>query len=218
MSWGNFGVPSRRGSVVGAVVALPLAIGALVLAGASSQAHDMSAETTLRAPDGTKIGWTKFTVHRNQTYVRVWINLHKTPGLTALDAFHGFHIHANDDPANGSGCVADRTQPAATWFVSADGHLTMPGHTHGAHAGDLPSVLLNPDGTADLKFTTARLTPAQLEGRAVVLHAGPDNYGNVPTGPGAEAYTPNSPAATAKTQATGNAGDRVACGVITLQH
>ena len=50
-------------------------------------------------------------------------------------------------------------------------------------------------------------------GRAVVLHAGPDNFGNVPVGPNADQYTAGS-TALAKTQATGNAGDRFACGVI----
>jgi Cu-Zn family superoxide dismutase len=218
MRRGSIGVPSRRHAVVGAAVAVPLSAAVFVLGGSASQAHDLSAEATLRAADGTKIGWTKFTVHRDKTYVRVWLNLSKRPGLTALDAFHGFHVHANDVPANGVGCVADPTQPPATWFLSADGHLGVPGTNHGAHAGDLPTVLLNADGTADLKFTTGRLTPAQLDNRAVVLHAGPDNDGNVPVGTAPDAYTPNSAAATAKTRATGNAGDRVACGVIRIHH
>jgi Cu-Zn family superoxide dismutase len=201
-------------AVTGAVAAggVPLLSGGaghpVTTAGASS------AEATLRTADGTKLGWAKFTTRRDGVYVRVWLDLHKRPGLTALDAFHGLHVHANDVPGNGEGCVADPAQPPATWFVSADGHLTVPGHTHGGHAGDLPPVLLGADGTADLKFTTGRLTLAALDNRAVVLHAGPDNLGNVPVGAAPEAYTPNSPAATAKTQATGNAGDRVACGVI----
>ena len=50
-----------------------------------------------------------------------------------------------------------------------------------------------------------------------MLHAGPDNFGNVPvddvaTAP--NAYTPNSAGATTATQNTGNAGNRIACGVI----
>jgi Cu-Zn family superoxide dismutase len=63
-------------------------------------------------------------------------------------------------------------------------------------------------------FTTDRFTPAGVVGRAVVLHAGPDNFGNVPMGSAADQYTANSPAAVVKTQATGNSGDRVACGVV----
>ena len=65
-----------------------------------------------------------------------------------------------------------------------------------------------------LVFETDRLDPSSLAKRAVVLHAGPDNFGNVPKGPGADQYTPNSPDATDKTNKTGNAGDRVACGLI----
>lgn len=204
-------------------VAGALAVGGAVVLGglpavpAEPAKAPASAEATLRAADGTKLGWARFSVQRDRTYVRVWLNLSKRPGTTALDAFHGLHVHANDVPANGAGCLADPAQPPATWFVSADGHLTMPGRTHGGHAGDLPPVLVDADGTADLKFTTARLSLAGLDNRAVVLHAGPDNLGNVPVGAAPDAYTPNSAAATAKTHATGNAGDRVACGVIRLR-
>jgi Cu-Zn family superoxide dismutase len=211
------GLPSRRAAAVGAALAVPLAGAVVVLAGGSSHAGGLSAEATMRAADGTKIGWAKFEVREDKTYVRVWLNLRKRAKLTAFDAFHGLHVHANDVAANGEGCIADPAQPPATWFVSADGHLTLPGNTHGGHAGDLPPVLLNADGTADLKFTTGRMTPAELGSRAVVLHAGPDNLGNVPTGTAADAYTPNSAAATTKTRATGNAGDRVACGVIHIK-
>ena len=56
--------------------------------------------------------------------------------------------------------------------------------------------------------------PAELPGKAVILHAGADNFGNVPVGTGPDQYTANSAAATTKTGNTGNAGDRIACGVI----
>ena len=45
------------------------------------------------------------------------------------------------------------------------------------------------------------------------LHVGSDNFANVPVGAGTDQYTPGA-TALAKTQATGNAGDRFACGVI----
>jgi Cu-Zn family superoxide dismutase len=220
-------VPLVRGSLGirrVARVAGALAVGGAVVVGglpavsAEPAKSSASAEATLRAADGTKLGWARFSVQRGRTYVRVWLDLRKRPGTTALDAFHGLHVHANDVPANGAGCLADPAQSPATWFVSADGHLTVPGRTHGGHAGDLPPVLVDADGTADLKFTTARLPLAGLDNRAVVLHAGPDNLGNVPLGAAPDAYTPNSAAATARTHATGNAGDRVACGVIHLRH
>jgi Cu-Zn family superoxide dismutase len=217
-------VPLVRGGRNVSRVVGALAVGGAVVTGvvpvlsAEPDGPAASAQATLRAADGRKVGWVKFTTRRDRTYVRVWLDLRKRPGLTGLDAFHGLHVHANDVPGNGAGCVADPAQPPGTWFAAVDGHLTMPGHGHGRHAGDLPPVLLDADGTADLKFTTARLAVVALENRAVVLHAGPDNLGNVPVGTAPDAYTPNSPAATAKTQATGNAGDRVACGVIQLNH
>jgi superoxide dismutase, Cu-Zn family len=123
-------------------------------------------------------------------------------------------VHANNDPANGSGCVADAAQPSSTWFVATDGHFSKPGQTHGDHAGDLSSPLVSADGTAMLRFTTDRFKPSDVRGRAVILHASPDNFGNTATGTAADQYTANSPAAIDKTQKTGNAGDRVACGVV----
>ncbi|MGL4175534.1 MAG: superoxide dismutase family protein [Dermatophilaceae bacterium] len=204
---------SRRATVA-AVAGLSVALtGVAVVGAASSSADIIVARTVLKSPDGESVGIVWFTVSGAQT--KVAVDLNSDDALGALDAFHGFHIHANDNPANGEGCVADPAQPASTWFVSADGHLSEEGETHGAHRGDMPSVLVNADGTAELRFTTGRLDVVDLQGRAVVLHANPDNFGNVPVDPAApDKYTPNSPEATAKTEATGNAGDRLACGSI----
>lgn len=132
----------------------------------------------------------------------------------AAEGFHGIHVHANDNPANGVGCVADPAQPANTHFVSADGHFTIPGNIHGDHIGDMPALLVNGDGTGAMSFVTARFSPADVAGRAMILHAAPDNYANIPVGTGPTQYTPNSPEATTLTHNTGNAGNRIACGVI----
>jgi Cu-Zn family superoxide dismutase len=135
--------------------------------------------------------------------------------LAAAQAgFHGMHVHANDNPANGAGCIADPAQPPATHFVSADGHLTLPNRPHGAHAGDMPSLLVMGSGRGSLEFLTDRFLVSDLIGRAVIVHQGADNFGNVPVGAAANQYTPNAPDATALTEATGNAGPRLGCGVI----
>ena len=130
-------------------------------------------------------------------------------------SFHGIHVHANDDPANGEGCKADAAMAPPTWFTAVDGHLKQGTATHTDHTGDFPSVLVNKDGTASLRFTTDRFTPAQVVGKAVVLHANADNFGNVPTGSLPDQYRANAEAATTKTTGTGNAGDRMACGLVT---
>ena len=80
----------------------------------------------------------------------------------------------------------------------------------------MPSLLVNDDGTATLESLSSRMRIADLLNRAVVLHAGPDNFANVPTGTLPDQYSANSPAATDKSAATGNAGDRIACGVVEL--
>ena len=126
-------------------------------------------------------------------------------GLTP--GFHGFHVHANNDPANGVGCVPPT-------FVSADGHFNATTGTHGGHSGDMPALLAKSNGLARLTFVTDRFKLDAIAGRAVIVHALADNFGNVPTGPNPDQYTPNSPAATTLTEATGNASTRVACGLI----
>lgn len=197
-----------------ALASVPLAvIGVLTVPGVS-QAHEIHARTTLLTADGRKVGTVVFRVTDGKTEVSAHLRLPKS--AKGRNAFHGFHIHANDNPANGNGCLADPAKPASTWFVSADGHLSRRGQSHGAHQGDLPSLLVNADGTADLRFTTQRLTRSDLRGRAVIVHTGPDNVGNVPVGPGADQYRANPRAAVAKTAATGNSGDRLACGLISL--
>jgi superoxide dismutase, Cu-Zn family len=172
------------------------------------------ARAVLRTADGSALG--SVTFRRRGTGTELTAKLTLNPGLSATDAFHGFHVHANNNPENGSGCLADPSQPPATWFTSADGHLAEAGQKHGHHSGDLPSLLVNADGTAVTEFLTGRVDVADLLGRAVVLHAGADNFADVPTGSLPDQYTANSAAATDRTAATGNAGDRIACGVVEL--
>lgn len=201
---------ARRGALVALLVGGGLA--ATVAGATAASADSPFARAILTDATGQPVGRVRFYRSGDHTTVRVRLaaNANVTP-----ERFHGFHLHAGSDPATGaSGCVADPAQPASTWFVSAGGHLKADGTTHGDHIGDLPSLQVNADGTASAEFETDRFTLDQLRGRAVVLHAGPDNFGNVPVGTAPEQYTPNSPAAVMRTQNTGNAGDRVACGVV----
>ena len=56
-------------------------------------------------------------------------------------------------------------------------------------------------------FISSNFTPNEVKGKAIIIHALPDNCANIPT-----RYTPQP--ADATTLATGDAGGRVACGVI----
>ncbi|WP_133726408.1 superoxide dismutase family protein [Nesterenkonia aurantiaca] len=83
--------------------------------------------------------------------------------------------------------------------------------THPDHAGDLPNLLVNQDRTGWLSLISDRLETEDLlgdQGSSVIIHAQPDNHGNVPEryfGPDAETLT------------SGDSGSRVACGVVEEQ-
>jgi superoxide dismutase, Cu-Zn family len=150
------------------------------------------AKAQLRNAAGTVVGEVKFEQERNGVDVRV-----KVRGLTP--GFHGFHIHTT-----GSCVAAD--------FTSAGGHFNPTGETHGHHAGDMPILQVNPDGTGEVRFTIASFQVGQLfdaDGSALIIHGGPDNFANIP-----QRYAPNGLDTT--TLGTGDSGARVACGVIQL--
>jgi len=166
----------------------------------------------LRDAAGQWVGRAHFRGMRGYTKVRVV--LHRIPDGFARSDFHGLHLHANDDPANGEGCLADPNQPPATWFLSADGHFNPSDSTHGDRTGDMPSPYVMADGSAKLSFATDAFRPRDVVGRALILHAKRNNFGNVPVGDAPDEYTPNSPEAVTETADTGNSGDRIACGVV----
>ena len=197
---------------------LSAACGVVLVAGIvtanSAGAQNRTAKASLATAAGVQIGTVEFRIDRGGTEVRV--RLTDAPGT---DAFHGFHIHANDvvTATNGEGCIADPLAAPSTWFVSAAGHFNPTGQTHSHHVGDMPVVYVNADGSVETRFRIDKINPSDLAGRVVILHAGADNFGNIPVGTGASQYTANSPDATAATAKTGNAGDRIACGVIALR-
>ncbi len=119
--------------------------------------------------------------------------------LTGLPpGFHGFHVHA-----------VGKCEAGPPAFTSAAGHLVVGDQAHPVHAGDGPLIMVLGDQTAEIRFTTDRYKLADLlspDGRAMMVHANPDNYSNVPT-----RYAPE---VDAMTKATGDAGDRIACGVV----
>jgi Cu-Zn family superoxide dismutase len=106
---------------------------------------------------------------------------------------HGMHIHEN------GACVVPG-------FESAGSHFNPGSKKHGLlnpegpHAGDMPNLVAEADGSADTTFTVpaSLLAPGSgsmmgAQNRAFVIHADPDDQ---------------------KTDPSGNSGSRVVCGVI----
>jgi Cu-Zn family superoxide dismutase len=157
------------------------------------------ANSVMRDAAGNQVALVRFGVHSTGTRVQITAT-GLTPGI------HAFHVHANNDPANGDGCVGPD-------FVSADGHYNPAGLTHPNHAGDMP-VLFFSSGSPTFghaNFVTANFNTEEIKGRALILHALADNCANIPTRYSAAGV----PGPDATTLATGDAGGRVACGLIT---
>jgi superoxide dismutase, Cu-Zn family len=202
----------RIGGVAMGVAALSLVGGSFLGgAGAGETSMAVTARAVLHDAAGNAMG--NVTYSQRNGYVVVRASVH---GLAP--GFHGFHIHANNDPANGDGCIADPNLPSNTWFLSADGHYRLGSELHGAHQGDMPVILMNGsdpgNSTAVERFRTDRFPVSDILGRAIIVHALADNFANVPVGSNPDQYTANSEDATKKTQATGNAGDRLLCGIV----
>ena len=200
------GTAFRRRRRAVAVAAVSLAIPAITFVALSSPATAAQplARATLVDVRGVEVGKVVFKgVGKYANRVKVDINAPKAPNL---GSFHGLHIHTT------GACDPEPSGSTLVPFGSAGGHFNPdPVQSHGAHAGDLPSVLLTASGEAYAEVETARFDVSSLldaDGSAVVLHAAPDNFANIPT------RSPYPPAPDATTLATGDAGGRYACGVV----
>lgn len=126
------------------------------------------------------------------------------------EGFYGFHIHEIGECETDSQAPDDPEETGD--FLSAGGHIAGEDDAdHPGHAGDLPMLLVNEDGTAQMSVVTNRLDVSELvgqDGAAVMIHAAADNYANVPDRY-LEGEEPDE-----DTLSTGDAGDRLGCGVI----
>ena len=167
-----------------AIVPLLLA-GAMLLPSAAAQARGRLVADIIDGQGQTR---GKATLEQRKDGIHVEV---RGVGLPAGD--HAVHIHA----------VGTCTGPD---FKSAGGHWNpeMKQHGHdnpmGAHMGDMPNMTVAADGTGILKTVIpgAMLKDGKeplldADGAAIVIHAAADDY---------------------KTDPTGNAGARLACGII----
>ena len=152
----------------------------------SMSAHAQTAKAPVKDAAGKDVG----TVELTQTAHGVLLKL-SLKGIPAGE--HAFHIHA-----------VGKCEPP---FTSAGGHFNPASKKHGMaaadgpHAGDMPNLHVPASGELVVEIANPAITLAKgqpnsvfdADGSAIIVHAGVDDY---------------------KTDPTGNAGDRIACGVI----
>lgn len=130
------------------------------------------------------------TVNGIVTFTKTNSGIHVVADIEGLTpGKHGFHIHEFGDCSKSDG-------------TTAGGHLNPENMEHGSqtdsvrHVGDLGNIVANAEGQAHLDQTDTMISMSgehSIIGRGIVVHMGEDDL---------------------KTQPTGAAGARVACGVI----
>ncbi|TPE51772.1 superoxide dismutase family protein [Amaricoccus solimangrovi] len=157
----------------------------LIVAG-SALAQGDAATTTVDFTNlqGESIGTAKLTGTR--AGLLIGLDLRGLP-----PGWHGFHVHETGE------CDAEGG------FKSAGGHYAVSDtehgflSEHGPHSGDMPNQYVGEDGTlrAQVLDTYVFLggDTGNASGKALIIHAGADDY---------------------ESQPSGDAGDRLACGVI----
>lgn len=109
-----------------------------------------------------------------------------------------FNLQAEEEPCNrgifafhihsGGSCSGNENDA----FSDAGTHYNPDNCPHPYHRGDMPP-LFTANGNAFLAFLTDRFTAEEIIGKTVIIHSSPDDF---------------------STQPSGNAGKKIACGVI----
>ncbi|WP_313807008.1 superoxide dismutase family protein [Sphingobium sp.] len=180
--------------IAAVAMALPLALLSQACAtpsastgvGPSGSASAPTAHAKLLAGDGAARGEAMVTEGADGLHVVV-----RAQGLSP--GMHAVHIHA----------TGVCTPPD---FASAGGHWNPTGHKHGKdnpdgmHMGDMPNMIAGTDGTGEMEYVIPGGTLKRgamplfdADGAAVVIHAQADDN---------------------KSDPAGNAGGRIACGVL----
>lgn len=160
------------------------AIALALLMAASAAGAQTRASATLAPSAGNNVAGTVAFVQEGGKVV-------VTADVTGLKPGpHGFHVHEKGD------C-------SAADFSSAGGHFNPSAQPHGDpnagahHVGDMPVLVADASGKATVRAELGTMTlgggAGDIVGKAVVVHADPDDY---------------------KSQPAGNSGARIACGVI----
>ncbi len=89
---------------------------------------------------------------------------------------------------NGKSCTGNSEDE----FLNAGEHYNPKNSPHPEHSGDFPP-LISAEGNAYLAFVTDRFKISDIIGNALIIHDNPDDF---------------------KTQPSGDAGEKIACGII----
>src|SRR5580704_14606290 len=152
-------------------------------------AADKPTKVEMKDASGASVGTATITGDKSGSGVSIRLDVH---GLTPGE--HAVHIHQN-------------AKCEAPGFTTAGGHFNPDKKKHGLespdghHAGDMKNFTVDAKGKAKATVLDADVTLADGDhsvfsngGTALMIHAKADDY---------------------KTDPTGNAGDRIACGTIT---
>jgi superoxide dismutase, Cu-Zn family len=166
-------------------VALTAAMGLTAAVSLLAQGGSAGAKAELKDVQGKTVGDAVLTETPQGVIIR--LNLTGVP-----EGIHALHVHE-----------AGKCEPP---FTTAGGHFNPSKKQHGMdnqmgmHAGDLPNIQVPAGGRLTLELFERDVTlgpgPNSLldaDGSSIVIHQGPDDY---------------------KTDPAGNAGARIACGVI----
>jgi len=184
--------PEEIAAATGGTAAGAASTGATAAGAGAAAAPASSAQAILQPAKDTPGFSGRVTFTRTGDQVRVVADV---AGVTP-PGNHGFHLHENGK------CERDATGGGKD-FTTAGGHFNPAGAPHACpdaashHAGDLGNIVIAANGTGHIDVTTQALSlsgPSSVIGRSVILHAGGDDCA---------------------TQPTGNAGGRLACGVVT---